>query len=92
MTKYVTAKQALSECLVIIEARSRSVSRNMANQEAADGYGPLFDLEQARCRAIRKIIQQIDSGEPLNDEVEMIEADWQQVIRENPEKALVMDL
>lgn len=88
----VTAKQALSECLVILEARSRSVSKNMANQEPAEGYGPLFELEQARCRAIRKIIQKIDAGEPLHDEVELVEADWQRVIRENPEKALVMDL
>ena len=88
----VTAKQALSECLVIIEARCRSVSKNMANLEANEGYGEMFALEQARCRAIRKIIQKIDAGEPLHDEIEMIEADWQKQIREHPEKALVMDL
>lgn len=88
----VTAKQALSECLIIIEGRSRSVSRNLANLEAQEGYETMFEIEQAKCRAIRKIMQKIDAGEPLHDEVELIEADWQRLIRENPEKALVMDL
>ena len=88
----VTAKQALSECLVILEGRSRSISRNLANLEGNEGYEQLFELEKARCRAIRKVIQKIDAGEPLHDEVELMEADWQRVIRENPEKALVMDL
>ena len=88
----VTAKQALSECLIILEGQSRSVSRNFANQEAAEEYGPMFDIIQAKCRAIRKIMQKIDAGEPLHDEAETVEANWQREIRENPEKALVMDL
>ena len=88
----VTAKQALSECLVIIEGRSRAISKNLTNQEAKQGYEILFELEQARCRAIRKIMRKIDAGEPLHDEVELVEAEWQTQIREHPEKALVMDL
>ena len=82
----------LSECLVIIEGRSRAISKNMANQEPREGYEIMFELEMARCRAIRKIMRKIDAGEPLHDEVELVEAEWQRVIRENPEKALVMDL
>ncbi|MBR4394460.1 MAG: hypothetical protein IKT07_10650 [Oscillospiraceae bacterium] len=88
----VTRRQVLSECLVIFEARARSVSKNLANREPMEGYEKQFDADQLRCRVIRELMQDIERGTQLVEEEARETADWQEVIRMHPEQALVMDL
>ena len=88
----VTRRQVLSECLIIFEARARSVSKNLANREPMDGYEAQFVGDQLRCQMIRKLIRDIEGGKPLEDEEMRQAADWQTIIEQHPEKALVMDL
>ena len=88
----VTRRQVLSECLIIFEARARSVSKNLANREPMDGYEAQFAGDQLRCTMIRKLIRDIEGGKPLTDEEMRQEADWQKIIEQHPERALVMDL
>lgn len=63
----ISRKQVLSECLTIFEARARSVSRNLSNLVALDGYERQFALEQARCEAIRSLMQDLESGAQLQE-------------------------
>lgn len=87
----VTRKQVLSECLIIFEARARSVSRNLANREPMEGYEKQFDMEQERCRVIRELMREIEGG-GISNEGGRPPADWQTEIQKHPERALVMDL
>lgn len=48
----------LSECLTIILALQRRMSRNEANQEAKPGYEKPFEEEQKRAGVIREIMQE----------------------------------
>lgn len=66
------------------------MSRNLANREAMDGYEKQFDLEQARCRVIREIMQDIEGGRLAKEE--RPPADWQKEIIQHPERALRMEL
>lgn len=86
----ISRRQVLSECLTIFEARARSVSKNLANREAMDGYEKQFDLEQARCRIIREIMRDIEGGRLAKEE--RPPADWQTEIIQHPERALRMEL
>lgn len=86
----ISRRQVLSECLTIFEARARSVSKNLANREAMDGYEKQFDLEQARCRIIREIMRDIEGGRLAADK--RPPADWQTEIIQHPERALRMEL
>ena len=88
----VTRRQVLSECLIIFEARARSVSKNLANLEPMEGYEKQYELEQLRCRVIRKMMRDMESGKPAEDQEERATAEWQDVIMRHPEKATVMDL
>ena len=87
----ISRRQVLSECLTIFEARARSVSKNLANREAMDGYEKQFDLEQARCRIIREIMRDIEGGEIVSNEILPL-AEWQKEIIQYPERALRMEL
>ena len=87
----ISRKQVLSECLTIFEARARSVSRNLANREAMEGYEKQFALEHERCRVIREIMRDIEGGLLMKNEAQGT-ADWQTEIMEHPERALRMDL
>ena len=87
----ISRSQVLSECLTIFEARARSVSKNLANREAMDGYEKQFDLEQARCRIIREIMRDIEGGRTVSNEIRK-PADWQTEIIVHPERALRMEL
>ena len=87
----ISKRQVLSECLTIFEARARSVSKNLANREAMDGYEKQFDLEQARCRIIREIMRDIEGGKVISNEIRK-PAEWQTEIIDHPERALRMEL
>jgi hypothetical protein len=89
----VTTRQVLSECLVIFEARSRSVSKNLANLEPQRGYELQFDLEQARCQIIRKLMRAVERGAIGDTDPEQRPpADWQKEIMNNPQQEPRMDL
>ena len=66
---YISKRQVLSECLTIFEARARSVSKNLANREAMDGYEKQFDLEMERCRIIREIMRDIEGEKIVTNEI-----------------------
>ena len=87
----ISKLQVLRECLTIIEARARSVSKNLANLEALDGYEKQFELDQARCRVIREMMRDIEGGKLMRDG-ETKPAEWQTDIMRHPERALRMDL
>lgn len=63
----ISRRQVLSECLTIFEARARSVSRNLTNLVALDGYERQFAMDQARCEAIRSMMRDLESAEPLRE-------------------------
>lgn len=63
----ISRRQVLSECLTIFEARARSVSRNLTNLVALDGYERQFALDQARCEVIRSMMRDLESAEPLRE-------------------------
>lgn len=63
----ISRRQVLSECLTIFEARARSVSRNLTNLVALDGYERQFAMDQARCEAIRSMMRDLESEEPLRE-------------------------
>ena len=86
----VSRREVLSECLTIFEARARSVSKNLANREAKEGYEKQFDLDMERCRVIREIMRDIQGGRLVKQERST--ADWQKEIMQHPERALRMDL
>ena len=63
----VSRRQVLSECLIIFEARARSVSKDLAKLVALPGYEKQFALEEARCKCIREMMQDIEGGEELRE-------------------------
>ena len=89
----VTTRQVLSECLVIFEARARSVSRNLANREPQQGYELQFELEQARCNVIRKLMRAVERGAVSDEDPEKRPpANWQKELMNNPQKEPRLDL
>lgn len=88
----VTRRQILSEMLLYYEAQSRMVSKNLANREPMDGFEPVFDGYQLRCRVIRELMRDLEGGEKLEDKETRAPAQWQKDALKDPESALVMDI
>jgi hypothetical protein len=54
--KYAEANkryQVLGDCVTLVEAYKRRISRNGANQSAKDGYERAFDEEDAALKVLR---------------------------------------
>ena len=68
----VTAREALEECLTIIEGRRRAISRNLAGYAPKPGYEAQFDADTEKLQRIREVLQ----------EIQRPEKDWQRVIED----------
>lgn len=68
----VTAREALEECLIIIEGRRRAISKNLAGYAPKEGYEKQFEMDTDRMEKIREVLRELEK--PVKD--------WQKIIEE----------
>lgn len=73
----VTTLRALRECLILLDARKRSFSRNLAGVMPAEGYEEAFYQDEIKAGLIRDLIHQIESGKKPEDNIRRMPATWQ---------------
>ena len=54
--------QTLGTCLTLIEANIRAFSRNLASQEALEGYETAFQAEKDKAECIREMMREVRYG------------------------------
>jgi len=58
----ITKRQVLEECLRIMEAIKKNMSRNGSGREALTGYEIAFIEQEMKCNIIREMIRKLEAG------------------------------
>lgn len=86
MTKKITKRETLLECLDLMKKIRNAFSKGQYGMLAIERYTAIYEEYDEKCQILREMIQALES-EPVRRAM----ADWQKMVMENGPEALKLD-